>query len=191
MKKIILASTSPRRKELLRLIGLDFEIVPSDYKEDLSLSKNPVKVVKTFSLEKAKDVAGKIKKGIVIGSDTVVVLQGKILGKPNSKDRAKEMLNRISGKKVKVYSGIALIDAESEKCLVKHVVSIAKIKKLSGQEIKNYIATGEPLDKAGAFGIQGRGALIVESVKGDYFNIVGLPLFKLSEMLKEFGVKCL
>lgn len=191
MKKLFLASASPRRKELLELIGLDFEIISSNYEENLNLKNNPVEIVKNLALGKAKNVAGRVKNGIVIGSDTVVVLKGKILGKPKHEEGAKEMLNDISGKELEIYSGVALVDTESDKFLTDYVVSKVRIKKLSKGEIENYVATGEPLDKAGAFGIQGKGALIVENIKGDYFNIVGLPLFKLSEMLKEFGVNCL
>lgn len=191
MKKLFLASASPRRKELLELIGLDFEVVPSDYEENLNLKNNPAGIVRNLALGKAKNVAEKVENGIVIGSDTVVVLKGKILGKPKTKEDAKEMLNDISDRKLEVYSGVALVEAESNRFLTDYVVSEVKIKKLSKEEIENYVASGEPLDKAGAFGIQGKGALIVKSIKGDYFNIVGLPLFKLSEMLKEFGVNCL
>jgi len=191
MKKLFLASASPRRKELLELIGLDFEVVPSDYEEDLNLKNNPSETVRNLALGKARNVAKKVKEGIVIGSDTVVVLKGKILGKPKSKEEAKEILGNISDRELEVYSGVALVEAEADRFLTDCVVSKVKIKKLSKEEIENYVATGEPLDKAGAFGIQGRGALIVEKIEGDYFNIVGLPLFKLSEMLKTFGINCL
>lgn len=187
-KKIILASTSPRRQELLKQIGLNFEIAPSKYEEDMSLNLSNQNLAKTLAYGKAKDVADKLKNGVVIGSDTFVVFQGKRIGKPKNKKDAENILKNISGKKLVIYSGIAIIDKYKNREIKDCEITKVKIKKLSTKEIKDYIATGEPLDKAGAFGIQGRGAIFIEKINGCYSNVVGLPLYKLYINLQKLGV---
>lgn len=189
MKKIILASGSPRRKEILENVGLQFEVVASSYEEDMTLALKPQELAKHLSLGKAEDVAKNNPDSIIIAADTFIVLNdNKILGKPHTGEMAKETLQSISGKILKVITGYTVIDATTDKSISEAVVTEVFIKELSEREIDAYIATGEPLDKAGAFGIQGHGALLIEKINGDYFNVVGLPLFSLAKSLKEFGI---
>jgi septum formation protein len=187
-QKIILASTSPRRRDLLKQIGLDFEIMPSEYEEDMTLKMSNKKLVKTLAYGKAEAVAKKLKSGVVIGSDTFVVFEGKRLGKPKDKKEAEKMLNNISGKWVKIYTGLAIIDVARKKELLDCEVGKVKIKSLDKKEIATYIATGEPLDKAGAFAVQERGAIFIEKVQGCFTGIIGLPLNRLYVNLKKLGI---
>jgi len=187
-KKIILASTSPRRSELLKQIGLDFEIMPSKYEEDMSLKMDNAGLAKALAYGKAKDVADRIKKGVVIGSDTFVVFDKKRIGKPKDKNDARKMLGMISGQWVKIYSGIAIIDVKNKKKIIDHEVTRVKIKNLTAKEIENYLRTGEPLDKAGAFAIQGRGAIFIEKINGCYSSVIGLPLNRLYVDLQKIGI---
>ncbi len=188
MKRIILASTSPRRHGLMQQIGLDFEVIPSNYEEDMTMNMFSYKLVQTLAYGKAKEVANRVKSGIVIGADTFVTLGNKKLGKPKSKEDAKNMLRMQSGKMQKIYSGIAIIDVKSGKELIAYEVTKLKMKKLTKKEIDGYVATGEPLDKAGAFALQGLGAIFVEKVDGCYSNVIGLPLHLLANKLKEFNI---
>lgn len=193
--RIILASSSERRISLLRLIGLKFEVVPGNVEEDKIKDLEGLdskRLVKKLSLLKAKTVAEKIKEGIIIAADTVVVLNDEVIGKPKNKDEAYSFLRRLSGVTHKVVSGIALVRKSKDyRELVKSVTTRVKMKELSIEEIKRYISTGEALDKAGAYAIQGKGATLIEEIKGCYFNVVGLPLYRLSQMLKELGVEVL
>ena len=189
MKKIYLASTSPRRKELLKQIGLHFEVCSSDYEEDMTLDLKPIELAKHLSRGKAEAADKNIKSGLIIAADTFITIDDKVLGKPKDENDAKNILQSISGRVVEVITGFTVIDIESKKQISKAVVTKVFIKKLSDKEIDNYIKTGEPMDKAGAFGIQGTGALLVEKIEGDYNNIVGLPLFALLEVLKEFDFR--
>jgi len=191
MQKIILASTSPRRKELLEKLGLPFEIIPSDYEEDMNLDMHPLELAKFLSLGKAQAVAGKNVSSLVIGADTFVALGEKLLGKPKNIEEAKNMLREISGQMVSVITGFTLIDSDTGQTVSEVVETKIYIKKLSDEEIDNYIKTGEPLDKAGAFAIQGVGAVFIEKIEGDFLATVGLPLFALANRLKEFGIKVL
>jgi septum formation protein len=190
-RKIILASTSPRRKELFEKLRLPFAIEASDYEEDMTLKMSPVKLVKVLSAGKAMAVAKKHKEGIVIGADTFVVFNNQLFGKPKSKPEAKKMLEKLSGKRVDILTGLTIIDIDFKKKI--SVTDIAKvyIKKLDTKEIDNYIASGEPMDKAGAFAIQGLGAIIIRKVEGDFMSIMGLPLFILAKELKKLGVSVL
>ena len=193
--RIILASSSERRLSLLRLIGLKFEVIPSNVEEDKIKDLENLDaeaLVKKLSLLKAKTVAEKVKEGIIIAADTVVVLNDEIIGKPKSEEEASSFLRRLSGGTHKVVSGIALVRKSKDyRELVKSVTTLVKMKELSRKEIKRYLSTGEALDKAGAYAIQGRGAILIEEIKGCYFNVVGLPLYRLSQMLKELGVEVL
>lgn len=191
MKKIILASTSIPKKEVFKKLGIRFGIQANDFEEDLTLKIPPEKMVKYFSREKAKSVAINNKKAIVIGADTIIVLKNKILGKPHTPKGAKKMLRLISGQTISIITGFTIIDTVTNKSLTKATKTKAKIKRLSTAEINNYVRTKEPLDKAGAFGIQGIGSLLVEKINGDYYNIVGLPLFDLAQSLKKFKVSIL
>ncbi len=189
MKKIYLASTSPRRKQLLKQIKLQFDIISSDYEEDMTLDLAPIELAKYLSTGKAKGATKNIDSGIVISADTFLAFDGKVLGKPKDKTDAKNILKNISGQVVEVITGFTVMDVESKKQISKAVVTKVFIKKLSSKEIDNYINSGEPMDKAGAFGIQGKGALLIEKIEGDYNNIVGLPLFELGQVLREFDIE--
>jgi len=169
-------------------MGLDFTIVPSDYEEDMTLKLSPANLVKTLAYGKAADVAKKYKDGIVIGVDTIVVFKGKKLGKPKSKQEAYSALKSFSGKSQKVYSGVALIDCKSGDEIIDYDVSKVKFRKMSDMEIRKYIATGEPMDAAGSYKIQELGSVFVESVKGCYPNVMGLPVRKLYKGLTKMGV---
>ena len=183
MKKIILASTSPRRHNLLQQIGLKFEIVPSKYEEDMTLKLPPHELAMVLARGKAFEVAERKKSGIIIGVDTFVVLNKEVIGKPHNKVNAKKMLEKISNKILDVYSGVAIIDAKTKKEIIDYEITKVKIRKISSLEIKKYIDTKEPLDKAGAFGMQGLGAIFVAKVDGCYSNVVGLPLHNLEKNL--------
>ena len=188
MKKIILASSSPRRKELLEKIGLKFEVEPGDYEEIVDTDLEPHEMVRKLSREKAEAVARKHNSGVVIAADTVVLIDGKILGKPKSPAEAKKMLRALSGKSHAVITGFTIIDTAERRILSKAVETKVYIGELNPAEIDAYVKSGEPLDKAGGYGIQGLGSVIVEKIEGDYFNVVGLPLSSLAESLKEFGI---
>lgn len=191
-RTIVLASSSPRRQELIRSLGIPFEVIVSEVDENISTTMSPEKIVEELSTRKAKEVLEQLqekKQGVVIGSDTVVVFQGQVLGKPKNRQDAFDMLQGLQGNNHQVYSGIACIDIETKKHMVKHRMTSVKIKPLSEQQIRNYINTGEPMDKAGSYGIQALGATFVEKIDGDYFNVVGLPLSLLSDMLKEFDIE--
>jgi septum formation protein len=186
--KIVLASTSPRRLELLRELGLRVKVVDSRVRESKFNISDPEKLVKTLALTKAKEVARRVRGGLIIGADTIVVLKGKILGKPKDEEEAKSMLRELSGKTHEVLTGLAVIDASTGKTKVDFVRSRVKLKRLSEGEISNYVVTDKPFDKAGAYSIQEKAGLFVEKIDGCYFNVVGLPLARLAEILKEFNV---
>ncbi len=191
MKKIILASASPRRRELLEKIGLKFEVEPGNYEEDMHSDLEPHALARKISLEKADAVAGKHKNALVIAADTFIVCEDKILGKPHVATEARKMLETISGRSHSVITGFSIIDTSNHKTLSKSVETKVYIRKLTPAEIDDYVKSGEPLDKAGAYAIQGLGAAMVERIEGDYFNVVGLPLSALVGALKEFGINIL
>ncbi|MFH0768115.1 MAG: nucleoside triphosphate pyrophosphatase [Chloroflexota bacterium] len=191
MQRIILASASPRRKELLEKIGLRFEVEPSNYVEDMRSEAEPHELAKKVSLEKAKVVASKHNDAIVIAADTFGVFRGKILGKPNTEVEAKRMLQTINGKSHLVITGFTIIDTKKNKALSRAVETKVYIRRLTTSEIDAYVESKEPLDKAGGYAIQGLGSVIVEKIEGDYFNVMGLPLSALTESLKEFEVNIL
>ncbi|UQZ86747.1 Septum formation protein Maf [Paenibacillus konkukensis] len=192
-KKLILASSSPRRQELIRSLMLPYEIRVSDVNEDTEPGLSPAGIVEQLSSRKAAAVCEMYKQenkreGIVIGSDTIVVLDGAVLGKPKDKEDALRMLTALQGRAHRVYSGVACIDLESGQEAVSHQVTLVYMKPLTRSQLERYIDTGEPMDKAGSYAIQGLGATIVERIEGDYFNVVGLPLSLLSDMLNGFGI---
>lgn len=182
---IILASASPRRKEILGNTNLKFEVIKSDIDEVILPEESPCQVVMRLAYEKSMDISYNNKNKLIIGADTIVCLDNIILGKPKDKLDAIEMIKKLSGRTHQVITGISLINLDANKKIIDYVVSNVKFKKLSHEDIMNYIQTNESLDKAGAYGIQGYGALLVEEIKGDYFNIVGLPISKLSDLLKK------
>jgi len=191
MKKIILASQSPGRKALLMQIGLEFEVDASNYEEDMTLDLEPSKLAEHLSLGKAKEVAQRHKDAIIIAADTFCVLGKEILGKPHTKENAKIMLQKLSGKTHSVITGFTIIDTETGKQSSKSIESKVFFANLSKKDIDDYISLGEPLTKAGAYAMQHRGGLFVEKIEGDYFNIVGLPMLPLFEELKKFGINVL
>ena len=190
-KSIILASASLRRQQLLTQIGLEFSVEPSCLDEDLNYEMDFGYLAADMAFQKAMTVAKKHDKGLILGADTIVVLDNEVLGKPTTLREAKEMLHLLSGRWHRVFTGLSLIDAASKHYLNEFEESRVKFKNLSSLEIQNYIETREPMDKAGAYAIQGKGALLVEKIEGDYYNIVGLPLFKLNLMLAKFDMKIL
>ena len=191
--KIILASASPRRRELLEMLGLAFEILPARGEERIepALAKTPDKLVKALARQKAAEAASARgdAEAVVIGADTVVVLDGTVLGKPKDAGDAKRMLRALSGRRHDVYTGVTVI--RDNTVLSRAERTGVYFRKLGGDEIERYVATGEPLDKAGAYGIQGFGSLFAERIEGDFFNVMGLPLCLLGSMLKEVGVELL
>ena len=191
MKKIILASSSPRRKELIKRLGVKFKIDPGNYEEDLSLKLKPHELVKFLSKEKAKSVAKKYKNAIIIAADTLNFLEGKMLCKPKTMAEARKMLKDTSGKCQSVITGFTIIDTKKKKILSKSVETKVYFRKLSLKEINAYLKKGESSDKAGAYAIQGVGAILIKKIEGDYYNVVGLPLATLAEEIKKFGIKVL
>ncbi|NCN21905.1 septum formation protein Maf [Candidatus Falkowbacteria bacterium] len=189
--KIILASSSPRRKELFEKLRLPFTIEASDYEEDMTLKIPPLKLAKTLSCGKALAVARKHQSGIVIGADTFVVFDNHLLGKPKSEAEAVKMLTKLSGKRVDILTGLTIINIASGKKVSITDITKVYIKKLSKQEIDNYVMSGEPMDKAGAFAIQGLGAVIIKKIEGDFMGAMGLPLFALAKELKKLGIDVL
>jgi len=179
----ILASGSPRRQELLSLVVPEFDIVVADIEEICPCEIKPLDKPEYLALKKAKHIAKDNLNSVVIGADTAVFLGDKMLGKPKSETDAFDMLKSLSGKNHKVVTGCALILGDRE--ITFSVVTEVEFFKLSDKEIREYISTKEPMDKAGAYGIQGFGALLVKGIKGDYFNVVGLPVSALKRELKK------
>jgi septum formation protein len=182
---IILASASPRRKEILGNTNVKFSVIESKIDEVILDNEKPQATVMRLAFEKSLSVAKKNSSDLIIGADTVVVVDGKILGKPKNMCEAEEMLNLLSNKTHQVITGISLINLEENKKVIDFEVSYVKFKDLSKEDIKNYLNTNEYLDKAGAYAVQGYGALLIDKIEGDYFNIVGLPISKLYDILKE------
>lgn len=200
-KKIILGSASPRRRELLAQIGAEFEIRVSE-KEEIYHSEKPEEIVCELALMKAENVASELSEAeragdVVLGADTVVVLDGKILGKPSDEEEAARMLSALQGRSHEVYTGVAVLEyAESGEGAVPGGWKLEKkenyavetrvyVNPMTEQEIREYIATGDPMDKAGAYGIQGRFAAYIDRIEGDYYNVVGLPVSRVYRTLKE------
>lgn len=189
MRSIILASQSPRRSELLHQVNLPFEVQVSTVEENIdSIEGTPEHKAQQLALMKAMDVASTRKEGIVIGADTIVVLDNTIMGKPSDENEAFMMLKCLNGRQHRVITGLALIDAATGLTRSEYEVTLVSFKNITDHTIQSYISTGEPYGKAGAYGIQGIGAVLVEKIEGCYPNVVGLPLSKLCSMLEEFQV---
>ncbi|MEC9005796.1 MAG: Maf family protein [Nitrospirota bacterium] len=186
---IILASTSPRRRELLGLLGIPFEIIPPTCKEIISPDISPSEQAKQFALDKAESIAIHHRDDLVLGCDTVIEIDGSLLGKPEGAREAKTMLQQLRGHCHQVHTGLALIRQASNLSIA--LVETAKvwIKPFNKDELKFYLATKESLGKAGAYSIQSQGAKLIEKIKGDYPTIVGLPLWRTAKLLEEQGVK--
>ena len=189
MKKLILASASPQRRELMKILGLPFIVRPSRAKEITRITKGCAHLVKTNALLKALDVARAFREGLVIGSDTVVYLSGNRLAlKPRNLKEAKNNLKELMATPHWVYSGLAIVDARSGRREWGYEKTKVFMNKLTDQQIDHYYKLVPPLDKAGGFDIEGKGALFIPRIEGCYFNVVGLPLAKLAEMLNKFGI---
>jgi septum formation protein len=186
MKKLVLASTSLTRKKLLTDAGLSFEIASSNYEEDMSLPLSPKKLAMHLSKGKVESIVNNHKQAIIIGADTFVVYQDKIFGKPHTPEKAKEMLKILNGKQHSVITGFTIIDTGDNKIISKAVETKVFFKDLSEKEIDDYVATGEPLDKAGAYAILEFGAKLVKKIEGSESNIAGLPMEEVMKVFKKF-----
>ncbi len=189
MRPIVLASGSPRRRELLTQIGLEYTVVPSR-KEEVLRYREPRDVVEDLSRQKAEDIASQAADGaVVIGADTVVALDGEILGKPHGPEEAAAMLTKLQGRTHQVFTGVTLVfkdkDGKTEEEVTFSEETKVHIYPMSEDEIRRYVATGDPLDKAGAYGIQGIFAAYVEGITGSFYNVMGLPVGRLYQELKE------
>jgi septum formation protein len=185
--KIILASSSPRRADLLKTIGVSFELVPSSINERPHQDEAPTDYIIRLARAKVIDAARKRDSGLVIGADTIVVLDGRILGKPRDEDEAVRMLKLLSGRWHAVMTGVALYDAATRREVADYDKTLVRFAQLSDKEIDWYVNTGEPMDKAGSYAIQERGAMFVEEIAGNYHNVVGLPVTLLYRLSKRMG----
>jgi len=187
MKQIILASASPKRKELLEKAGLVFEVVSSDYEEDMTLDLPPDELVRFLSLGKAKSVANKYDNAIIISADTILYSNGKILGKPHTEEKAKEMLKSLSRKTHSAYTGFTVMDTKNKKIISKSVETKITFRNLSDDMVSDYIKAGNPLEYAGSFTLRDVEARdFIERVEGDHNNVIGLPVGEVMKTLKEF-----
>lgn len=178
---LLLASSSPRRSELLKMSGYDFTVVPADVNEGYLRGTPPIQIVEVLAARKAEAVAKLYPKDIVLGADTIVVLKGRVLGKPKDEAEAKAMLKLLAGNVHQVYTGYCIIN--NQKYLRGHESTSVEFYPLSESEIDAYVSEGESLDKAGAYAIQGRGALFIKRIDGDYYNVMGLPIGKINRIL--------
>lgn len=194
-KPIILASASPRREQLLQAIGIHPVLMPSHANEDIDEACSSAEVVcqladrKAFVVYQLLAGTGKYENGLIIGADTIVVLNDRKLGKPADASEALRMLTELQGKAHQVYTGISIRDLSSGEGKTDYRVTKVRMKAVSSRQLERYVQSGEPLDKAGGYGIQGLGASLIESIEGCYFNVVGLPISLLCEMLAGFGVE--
>ena len=188
--KIILASQSPRRRELLERMGIsDFEVIPAREEELATRTLTPDQLVEELSRRKCAEVASARPDDLVIAADTMVAVNNRVLGKPRNEDDAARMLTALSGKLHMVYTGVTV--SGGGRTLTEHEMTSVRFRPLTQADIVRYIATGEPMDKAGAYGIQGYGSVLVEGISGDYYNVMGLPVCRLAKMLARFGVDTL
>jgi septum formation protein len=184
---IILASASPRRAELLRQIGVDFELAPSQVVERPHPDEAPPDYITRIARAKVIAVAHQREAGLIIGADTIVVLDGRLMGKPEDQNDARQMLRQLSGRWHAVMTGVALFDVASRREVADYNKTLVKFARLSEHEMDWYVNTGEPMDKAGAYGIQGLGALFVEEIAGNYNNVVGLPIPLVYRLARRLG----
>ena len=189
--RLILATASPRRIDLLRMLGAEFSAIPSGIEEDEGGDIPVAELVERNALAKASHVARQLDEGLVIGADTVVVLGGRIFGKPIDLDDARRILSLLAGKTHQVYSGVAVVRADDGSSKTAHAVTDVTFRPLSDEQMTRYFDTINPLDKAGAYAIQGAGGVIIEKIAGCYYNVVGLPLTVLDGLLAHFGAQLL
>ncbi len=185
-RPFFLASQSPRRKQLLQLMGLEFQVLPSGVDEEACTETEPLRHVEALALAKALDVSKRVPEGIIVGADTVVVLDGEILGKPVDAADAVRMLKRLSGRIHQVYTGFAIVCQPEGRQVSGHEMTRVHFRHLQGWEIESYVATGSPLDKAGAYGIQDQSALFADRIEGCFYNVVGFPLTRFYLTLLKF-----
>lgn len=188
MKRIILASSSSVRQELFKKFGLEFIVQPSDFDERTIEIGDPEKLAKTLALAKAKSVASRFPRSLVVGADTVVFHNGEIFGKPQSAAHAKEILKKLNGATHSVITGLSLYDADTHQFTTDAAETLVSFKPISDAEIDAYIKSKEPFGKAGGYAVQGLAGFFVDRIQGDYFNVLGLPLDLLARRLGEFGV---
>lgn len=189
ISKLVLASSSPRREKLLKQLGLDFTIVPGKIDESQFTSLPPEKMVVELARAKAEEIAGLVEDTIIIAADTVVVYNNDVLGKPINKENAREMLKKLQGDKHTVLTGIGILSTEDGLSTFQYDRTEVYMREMEEGEIMSYVDTGEPLDKAGSYGIQGLGGMFIEKINGSYFTVVGLPIHKLAIMLKKFSIE--
>ncbi len=196
LRRIILASTSPRRRELVASLAIPFEVVPSHTEESFEASLSPEQIVMELAGRKAEAVYRGLdpsadRNAVIVGSDTIVVRDGEVLGKPKDTQEAADMLRSLQGREHVVYTGVACMDALTGRRHIDYRATTVRMKALTEAEIQAYARSGEGLDKAGAYAIQGLGATIVTGIEGCYFNVVGLPVSLLVDMLKDFDIQVL
>jgi septum formation protein len=183
--RIVLASRSPRRAELLGRLGLEYTVEPADVDEGYAGDEMPANHAERLAREKALAISHRHSDALVVGSDTIVVLGSDVLGKPRDEAEAVHMLGRLSGREHEVHTGIAVVYGGKVESAIERVS--VRFRPLTATECESYVATGEPMDKAGAYGIQGMGSALVESIQGDYFAVMGLPVVRMLELIRRFG----
>lgn len=189
---LVLASASPRRRQLLEQIGVQFEATSSQAEESVDVSLlTPVQQARALAQVKGRDVAARYPDRLVLAADTIVVVDGLVMGKPADAKEAYAMIDRLQGRAHEVITGVALIHNATNRELVAHEVTTIWMRPLSGAQISRYVNSGEPLDKAGGYAVQGRAGALVERIAGCYYNVVGLPLSRVVRMLEEFGLEVL
>jgi septum formation protein len=185
--QFILASASPRRQELLRSVGLKYKTIPAHVNEDYQEGESPREHVRRLARDKAHVIAKKYPQAWVLGADTIVVIDDMILGKPKNKPQAQKMLERLSGREHKVFTGFTLTHVASKVSKTRVIQSAVQFKKITPEEMEWYVACDEPYDKAGGYAVQGKGAYFIKSIRGSYTNVIGLPLCEVLEELKSLG----
>jgi septum formation protein len=188
MRKVILASSSSRRKELLTKTGLRFIVDPGDYEEDMTLRLKPTELAKVLSRGKAESVAPRHKNAIIIGADTFIAYKNEVIGKPHTPAKAIATLKRLNGKTHSVITGFTIIDTKTGKNISRAIESKVSLRKMTTREITTYVKTGEPLERAAGYAIQELGSVFIKRVEGDFFGVIGLPIYELIQELKRFDI---